>query len=450
MHKVLDNLPYWLLLPLPLLLPWALGTTGPMEIRIYIYWSYVATLLWIFSHLYKRRFPATPCGLWLFCLPLLAYGWLSALNAPYLFDYFNAVLVPLSHTIPWLPGAWDYFRSVAWMERTTALLLILLILADACRHAVWRTRFFASCALAGGSVAIFGLLQRALHAPSIFWLHEDMSYNFFATYRYHGNAGAFLNLAWPVLGYFFILGLHENARLRMIPLLSAFGMLACLLGLCVNFSRAATAIGLSLFAVWILVQSKILLPACRKCFSHPWAALLAGALAFAFLFIVLLPPNSGLLFQHWIGGPGSPFIIDPKRLAVYKVCWKMFLEHPWTGFGPGCFQTIFPAFTWGSGSLTAGVWRYAHQDYLQTLVEWGLPAGLLWMGLVAGALIRGFRQLKNVTVDFKQRQMIQCCLFSLAGILLHATVDFPLQIVSLQVYTVIFLGVLWALPNTET
>ena len=34
-------------------------------------------------------------------------------------------------------------------------------------------------------------------------------------------------------------------------------------------------------------------------------------------------------------------------------------------------------------------------------------------------------------------------LFSLAGVMLHALVDFPLQIASLQLYTMLVAGILW-------
>jgi len=43
------------------------------------------------------------------------------------------------------------------------------------------------------------------------------------------------------------------------------------------------------------------------------------------------------------------------------------------------------------------------------------------------------------------------CAFALAGVFLHAFVDFPLQISSLQLYTVLIVGLAWgiAFPHSR-
>ena len=44
------------------------------------------------------------------------------------------------------------------------------------------------------------------------------------------------------------------------------------------------------------------------------------------------------------------------------------------GFGPGTFSIVFPFLQQEHGGDLDGILRYAHQDYLQTILEWGFLA----------------------------------------------------------------------------
>ena len=62
-----------------------------------------------------------------------------------------------------------------------------------------------------------------------------------------------------------------------------------------------------------------------------------------------------------------------------------------------------------------------------------------------GGLIRGLRSMKRSwRSDPGQGILSAACVFSLAGVMLHALVDFPLQIASLQLFTMLIAGMLWS------
>ena len=92
-----------------------------------------------------------------------------ALNAHAIFDGDYAVLLPLTSPLPDAPGSADYALSIAWMRRATALLLGIWVVADLVQDERWLLRICWAIGLAGGSIALLGLLQKATGAEVPFW-----------------------------------------------------------------------------------------------------------------------------------------------------------------------------------------------------------------------------------------------------------------------------------------
>ena len=59
------------------------------------------------------------------------------------------------------------------------------------------------------------------------------------------------------------------------------------------------------------------------------------------------------------------------------------------GFGPGTFRVVFPGYNIGSGHAVPGSWRFLHEDYLQTMLEWGWLGSSLWALLFFGGIAVG-------------------------------------------------------------
>ena len=118
----------------------------------------------------------------------------------------------------------------------------------------------------------------------------------------------------------------------------------------------------------------------------------------------------------------------------------------WWGFGPGTFETAFPYFTHEFGDELRGRWIYAHQDYLQTLAEWGYMGFGGWAMLIGGALFYSWRQRIRTGPGLPDsaRTTQFGLTIALAGVLIHALIDFPLQIASIQLYTVTLISILWS------
>ncbi len=113
--------------------------------------------------------------------------------------------------------------------------------------------------------------------------------------------------------------------------------------------------------------------------------------------------------------------------------WK---EHPWVGGGPDHFDHLFRKHREASDQL-AGRPSRAHNDYLNTLADWGvIGLGLITaaLGCLAWGFVRGWKYLQRTSNDMGgSRQSTRAALAlgaasGLVAILAHSMVDFNMHI----------------------
>ena len=66
------------------------------------------------------------------------------------------------------------------------------------------------------------------------------------------------------------------------------------------------------------------------------------------------------------------------RLAVWIEAFKLFLKHPFIGWGLGTFKSIFPAIARGNFELE-GVWENAHNEFVESLCDIGSIGFILFL-----------------------------------------------------------------------
>lgn len=123
------------------------------------------------------------------------------------------------------------------------------------------------------------------------------------------------------------------------------------------------------------------------------------------------------------------------RFQVYGIILQMISDHPLLGVGIGSFA---PAFEIYRPSSVVPYYDLAHNDYLQNILELGIPAALclfVAVGWLIGLCVRGC-WVKRSSAAFS-------CLAVAASVLvaLHATLDFSLQIPAITVTYMYLLGV---------
>src|SRR5260370_9761524 len=190
----------WFFLAALIYAPWAYGGTTSTSIQIINWLLLLALFLWIVELLVRWRRPRFPRLLLCLTCALIAIGGWMAVNAKSIYDSDFYTFVPLRNFAPHLTGSVDYAISAAWMIRGALLLFSILFVADLSQSNRWLLRLWYTIGLVAGSIAFLALLQKATGAKMIFWQTAPVwgATTFFATYYYHANAGAFLNLVWPL------------------------------------------------------------------------------------------------------------------------------------------------------------------------------------------------------------------------------------------------------------
>jgi hypothetical protein len=425
--------------------PWAYGATTSTSIRT-TNWILLSTLaLWIAELATGRRRPQCPRLLiWLIAALICVGSWM-ALNAKSIYDSEFSFFVPLWNFAPSLAGSCDYAISGAWIVRGALLLGTILFVSDLSQSSRWLLRLWYMIGSIGGSIALLGLLQKATGAQMIFWQPppppEFGVTTFFATYFYHGNAGAFLNLVWPLSAGLVIRAFTSRSQpgLRALWVIVFILTIAAVLA---NTSRMAQLVALLLLVAIALHFGPALL---RKLSGAQKSVALVGTLAIVLALIALAQATHlEQPFNRW-QSVGERLPTDARwqasRVAVAAL--------PGTGFfgsGPGTFRVVFPGYNIRSGHPVPGTWRFLHQDYLQTILEWGWLGSILWALLFFGGVAVGLRSYSRYARRdwMPRRRVLQpLVIVALAGVALHALVDFPFQIESIQLYVATYLGLSW-------
>jgi len=250
----IEDLPGWALVILLVAAPWAYGATFP-ETKEWLARALcgVGGLFFVSLLLRGRRLRINWLSLALSCL-ILGYGWLMTWNAKLVYDPQVFYFHPGSPHFPSWPGTVDQKASADQMLLITGLFCAFWVVSDLSARDRWRGRFWLVLSLTGVSIIILGLMQRFSAAPGIFWRTDlDCGSTFFATFRYHANAGAFINIVAPLVA-------AQSAsafRRESSQLAKAFWLLAVLVvfvSAFVNVSRAATIVTVCSIAVFCAVQ----------------------------------------------------------------------------------------------------------------------------------------------------------------------------------------------------
>lgn len=432
--------------------PLALGSIPPrMLVGLEVLLA-LATLCWAMDALLHKTLPRIPPLLGVCCGWLLLQGWGMAWNAHSSYTEMRTLL-PIASPLPNAPGAIERVIAVHTMLSLTAVLAALIVVTDLAQEPVWRTRLLWAMAWTGACFSGFGLAQKAGLVHFVSAQMNRYEGDYFSTYNYHANAGAFLNLALPAIASLLFVALAEkHALARRLLLGGIFG--CCLIAALVNTSRGAQAITIVML-IGLGGWGGLRLARGEGRRSRRARMALAGGCFACLVGGGLLVPHLGRVVQKWEQLP-QVLTGDSGRMQVWPIAASMARQSGPFGQGPGAFKLLLPRSPLLTNAFYSrwiiqmpipggptSMWSQAHEDYLQTLIEFG------WLGsLAAGTILFGgiacvWRAVLRDRVHSSMLVYVGV-LAALLAVALHATFDFPLQLVSLQLYVAVFLGIAWA------
>lgn len=134
-------------------------------------------------------------------------------------------------------------------------------------------------------------------------------------------------------------------------------------------------------------------------------------------------------------------VLRDGRVLVYRDALRMIAANP-AGVGTGNFQDRFREYQTYHPDL---LFDHAHNDYLETAAEWGLPIAAAFWSFLIFVVIRGVRLFVSIESP-EQRGILLACTGAVFSILVHSLTDFNLQIPSNAMLFFTFAGISLALP----
>ncbi len=417
--------------------PLGYGAATPLTLAILDGLLASSFLAWVILLVVQKRVPRPPLlcvGCVLFLAILGSLHWANPRSVHYeVFWVFN----DLDGHIPWLPGTVDRAATQPVVSHLFVLLLAFLVLLDATSVSTCRWLLLRVLALSGFVIALVGISQKAGGAESMLWSTPQQSGAlFFGAFRYHANAASFLNLSW-LAALAVWLRSRDNESNGLGSSLWATVLLVTVIGVFVNTSKAGQMLGVvGLIIAAIRFRRNFLAGTSSRVVTVLSIAVCVGVIGIALL------PSVVTSFDRWSGLISKNQFAG--RLQAYELCLKMLPDSGWFGFGPGTFRLIFPFYREGADdALGPFFWYHAHQDYLQTLIEWGYLGMAAWLTIFVGGGIRGTRAVLGARRHEIAESSVSCSLLAVFIVLLHGGVDFPFQIPAIQLQVAVYLAMLW-------
>ncbi|MCX6902299.1 MAG: O-antigen ligase family protein, partial [Verrucomicrobia bacterium] len=304
-----------------------------------------------------------------------------------------------THRLLWTPVCWAVVGFVAYaicryatadieysarQELVRVLVYAALFLAILTHLHHQETIWTMAVALAGtGAVLSLYAVQQ--------WLTNRYFKPACGTFLAPDHLAGFLGMVMPIALSYTLTG-----RLRpVVRVLLGYASLMMMAGVAVTVSYGAwLASGVALIVFFAIIMRQ---HSYRLAGLFSLLIILSGSMVFYF---GSLRPRAKLLAAQAVYYEQSP------QTGVWSAAWRMWLDHPWVGVGPGLFEERFREYRPASEKLQTPP-AQVHNDCLNTLADWGLLGAMLvvlaW-GLLLGGVFWGWKFIRRSSSGLTQKK----------------------------------------------
>jgi O-antigen ligase len=289
-------------------------------------------------------------------------------------------------------------------------------------HGQEATRWIAFTLIGLGMlISFYAIYQFVTGSNQVWGFVSPYRHRGLGTYINPNHLAGFLELVVP-LAFTYAIASRAQPVLKVVL---AYAGLVMLAGLVVSMSRAGwVAAGTVLLVMFVVLALRS---------THRWVALglLAVAVAAGFYFL----PKSFVLKKRWelVTRDLSEGRTTDVRPALWRAALDLWRENPWWGIGPGHFDYRFrqvrPVEIQNRPDRV-------HNDYLNTLVDWGVVGATL-VGAALVCLLVGVVQtwpyVRGTLADLGGRSSNKFAFvfgasLGLGAILIHSVADFNMHV----------------------
>jgi O-antigen ligase len=274
----------------------------------------------------------------------------------------------------------------------------------------------------GAAISLYALYQFIAKSDRILIYAQPLIYKGRAsgTYICPNHLAGLLEMILP-LGLAYTLTGRFKATTKVFL---GYASLVIFAGIAVTISRGAwLAIGVALLVLFgVLVRQHG-----QRLASVLFLALLLGGGVYFVKNLSLLQQRINITYGQFT--EEKP---EASRLGLWRPAVEMWQDHRWWGVGPGHFDQRFRAYRPDDIQMRP---LYAHNDYLNTLADWGV-AGMTLIGAALALLfygaVRGWKFVKRsndlTSKPSNRSAFVLGSAVGLVAVMLHSAVDFNMQI----------------------